>query len=898
MTTHYNDWDTTVQKGESCSSLTSSNAEIAGLKNEMSEMNENFLRIFQNQQVNSVTTSCVTCAGPHSYHECQATGGHIQNVYAAGTYNQGGNTYQPQGPLSSNTIVNPKGELKAITTQSGVSYDGPPIPPLLSSLPNVVERIPDVTKNTVQPIIENNQPPKLREKDDKLALKFLEIFRKLHFKLSFVDALLHMPKFASMFKSLLNNKEKLFDLATTLVNENCSAVILKKCKYQLDASFDMGEISHPELTPTQMILELADRSTTRLAGFAEDVFVKVEKFHFPTDFVVVDYVVDPRVPLILGRPFLRTGRAFIDVYGEELTLRVDDEAITFKVGQTSKYSYNDAKSINRIDVINVAYEEDRDFLLEETNAFLTIKDDLISPDIDDSCYDSEGDIRFLEEFLNGCMMAIFHDMIEETIEVFMDDFSIFRDSFSSCLTHLDKMLKQCEDTNLVLYWEKCHFMVKEGIILGHKISKSVIEVDKAKVDVIAKLPHPTTVRGIRRFLGHAGFYRRFIQDFSKIARPMTLAPDWDIPFEIMCDANDFAIGAVLGQRKTKNFQPIHYASKTITDAQSQYTTTQKELLAVVYAFEKFRPYLVLSKTKVYTDHSALKYFSAKQDAKPRLLWWILLLQEFDGIIRDKKGVKNLAADHLSRLENLHQSDLEKKEITETFPLKTLGMVTFRGDSSSSWFADIANYHARNFIVKGMSSQQKKIFFKDVKHYFWDDPYLFRIGADQVIRRCVYSQEAVDILTAFHNGPTKEHHGANYTAKKVFDFGFYWPTIYRDAHDLVTRCDACQRQGKISQHYLSKWVEAKVLFTNDARVIVKFFKSLFARFGTPRAIVSDRDTHFYNDQFAKVMLKYGVTHRLSIANHPQTSGQFEVLNRGLNCILERTIDETVLHDLTS
>ncbi|GKB81913.1 reverse transcriptase domain-containing protein [Tanacetum coccineum] len=197
-----------------------------------------------------------------------------------------------------------------------------------------------------------------------------------------------------------------------------------------------------------------------------------------------------------------------------------------------------------------------------------------------------------------CMMAIFHDMIEKTMEVFMDDFSVFGDSFDSCLSNLEKMLKRCEDTNLVLNWEKCHFMCREGIVLGHKISKSGIEVDRAKVDVIAKLPHPTTVKGVRSFLGHAGFYRRFIQDFSKIARPMThlleketpfvfskdcidafqtlkkklteapilVVPDWNLPFELMCDASDFAIGAVLGQRKMKHFQPIHYASKTMTEA--------------------------------------------------------------------------------------------------------------------------------------------------------------------------------------------------------------------------------------------------------------------------------------------------------------------------------------------
>ncbi|GJY20633.1 reverse transcriptase domain-containing protein [Tanacetum coccineum] len=175
--------------------------------------------------------------------------------------------------------------------------------------------------------------------------------------------------------------------------------------------------------------------------------------------------------------------------------------------------------------------------------------------------------------------------------------------------------------------------------------------------------------------------------------------------------------------------------------------------------------LVLSKTIVYTNHSALKYLLAKQDAKPRLLRWILLLHEFDVIIRDKKGEENLAADHLSRLENPYKSELEKKEITKTFPLETLDMVTFRGDASTPWFADFANYHAGNFVVKWMSSQQKKKFFKDVKHYFWDDPYLFKVCADQVIRRCVFSQESHDILMACHNGPTRGHHGANYTAKK-------------------------------------------------------------------------------------------------------------------------------------
>ncbi|GJR26082.1 reverse transcriptase domain-containing protein [Tanacetum coccineum] len=157
----------------------------------------------------------------------------------------------------------------------------------------------------------------------------------------------------------------------------------------------------------------------------------------------------------------------------------------------------------------------------------------------------------------------------------------------------------------------------------------------------------------------------------------------------------------------------------------------------------------------------------------------------------------MSADPILQPENPHQNEFENKEITETFPLETLGSVALR-DDSTPWFADFANYHAGNFIVKGMSSQQKNKFFKDVKHYFWDDPFLFKICADQVIRRCVSGQEAFDILKACHSGPTGGHYGANYTAKKIFDSGFYWPTIYKDAHDFVTRCDICQRQGKISQ----------------------------------------------------------------------------------------------------
>nr|GEX09745.1 reverse transcriptase domain-containing protein [Tanacetum cinerariifolium] len=348
------------------------------------------------------------------------------------------------------------------------------------------------------------------------------------------------------------------------------------------------------------------------------------------------------------------------------------------------------------------------------------------------------------------------------------------------------------------------------------------------------------------------FSKECIEAFQSLKKKLTkasilVAPDWDLPFEFICDASDFAIGAVLGQQKTKHFQPIHYASKTMTDAQAHYTTTEKELLVVVYDFEKFRPYLVLSKSIVYTVYSTLKYLFNKQDAKPRLLRWVLILQEFDITVHDKKGAENLAANHLSQLENPHQSVLDKKKINET---------------------DVVPV--------------KNKFFKDVKHTFKTTPSCLNLCESS--HPAVCSQpESVDILKACHNGPTRGHHGPNYTAKKIFnvwgiDFMGPFPSSRGNKYILMV------------VDYLSKWVKAKTLPTNDARVVCKFLKSLFARFGTPHAIISDGGTYFFNDQFAKVILKYGVTHRLATAYHPQSSGQVEVSNRGLKRILERTVGE--------
>nr|GEZ44729.1 DNA-directed DNA polymerase [Tanacetum cinerariifolium] len=827
--------------------------QIAALKAEMEEINKNLMRVLQvNQQVKAVTLNCETCGGPHSFSDCPTTVGNTQNVYAAGAY---------QG----NTITNPKEDLKGITTRRGTAYPGPTIPTTSSS--PIVERETEATKDTVHPnnngstkdvqpsivptesLILNSEPvnsliikpvaspvsaPRLNQRpsipypsrlhDQKLRdnaidqrEKFFQIFKDLNFNISFADALILMPKSSTSIKSLLTNKNKLCKLAKTPLNEHCSSVLQKKlpkklggpdkflipCDFlgmaeclalaNLDASITLMplsmwiKLSLPDLSPTCMTLELADRSISCPVGVAEDDFVKVGTFHFSADFVVVDFDADPRVPLILRRSFLKIGRALIDVFEGKLTLRVGKEAITFNLDQTSRYSANiNDMTANRIDVIDMACEEysqevlgfsdmiasgnltpyydpivsttsltltpfeNSDFLLKEVDAFLALKNDSTSPKVDQYYVDTEGDILLLKAFMNAksdkssideplevelkdlpphleyaflegddklpviitkdlsveektalitvlkshkraiawklsdikgidpefCTHKIswkrtsnqrsniienpwvspvhcvpkndgftvvenekneliptrlvtgwrvcidYHKLNEATHKdhfplPFMNQmlerlarnqYYCFLDGFSgyfqipidpkdqektiftcpyrtfayrhmpfglcnapgtnpsqSCLSYLEKMLKRYEDTNLCLNWEKSHFMVEEGIVFVHKISKEGIEVDKAKVEVITKLPHPTTIK----------------------------------------------------------------------------------------------------------------------DSKARLLRWVLLLQEFTFKVIDTKGAENMAADHLSRLENPHQNVLDPKEINESFPLKTLNLVSTRGNLSTS-----------------------------------------------------------------------------------------------------------------------------------------------------------------------------------------------------------------------
>nr|GEZ25181.1 hypothetical protein [Tanacetum cinerariifolium] len=617
------------------------------------------------------------------------------------------------GTLPSNIITNRKEDLKGITTLSGNAYQGPMIS-TTSFPPKVVEREIKVTKDTVPPTnngstkdvqpqviqIKNqilnskpvvapvvepveapvsapkpNQKPsipypsrvheqKLRNKTNDQKENFFQIFQDLNFNISFADALILMPKFGPTIKRLLTNIETLFELSSAPLNEYCSVVLLKKLPEKLEdpgkflipcdfprmdeclALADLGtsiyhmplsvrnKLSLPELCPTCMTLELTNHSISHPIGVAKDVFVKTE-------------------------------RALIDVYKGELTLRVELKVVE---PTNEKYSIDEPPVVELKDLpphLEYAFLDDDDKLPV-----------IIAKDLKDE--EKTSLIKVLKSHKQALAWKLF-DIKGLNPEICTHKI-LMEDDFKPAVQHQRRV-------NPKIHEEKIHFMFIESIVLGHKISRNGIEVDKAKVDVIVKLPHPTTVNGIRSFFGHAECIEAFQTHKKKLTEaPILVAPDWDLLFKLMCDASDFAIG--------------------------------------------------------------------------------------------------------------------------------------------------------------MSSQQKNKFFKDVKHYFWDDPFLFKICANQVIRQCVHSQEAFDILKAFHNGPIGGHHGPNYIVKKVWGINFMGP----------------------------------------------FPSSRGNTFGTPCAIISDRGTHFCNDQFVKVMLKYGVTHRLATAYHLQTSGQVEVSNRGLIRILERTVGE--------
>nr|GEX08167.1 reverse transcriptase domain-containing protein [Tanacetum cinerariifolium] len=597
----------------------------------------------------------------------------------------------------------------------------------------------------------------------------------------------------------------------------------------------------PTLNDTKMVLELADRTISKPTGVAKKVFVKVGKFYFPADFVVLDFIADPRVPLILGRPFLSNAHALIDIYEEEIVLRHDGQSLTLKCGDTPSISYNNFESLNKVDLIDATSEEysqevlgffdvvasgnptpyyepivsnsspsltlfrESDFILKEIENYLN--DDSIKSE--ESDFDMEGDLLILEALLNSDPSPLLPNQKDYFPEV-PKDLKVIEpknDKSSNDKPSEVKLKELPPHQEQAINWKLTDI---KGIDLEFYSHKILLEED-----------YTLKVQSQRRV--NPKIHDVIKKKVEKLLDAGLIYPISDSPY----------------------VSPIHCVPKK--GGMTVITNDENELV----------PTRLVTRWRVCIDYQKLNE-ATRKDHFPLPFMDQMLERlagnEFYCFLDGFSEAENYVADHLSRLENPYANNFDPKEINETFPLETI---------------------------------------------------------------------------TCHSGPTGGHYDANYTAKKVFNLGFYCPTIYKDAFESVKNCDSCQRQGKISQRdempqnaiqvcknfdvwgidfmgpfpnskgkkyilvdvdYLSKWVEAKALPTNDTSVVVKFLKSLFSRFGTPKAIISDRGTHFCNDQFVKVMSKHGVTHRLSTAYHPQTSVQVEVTNRGLKRILERTVDE--------
>ncbi|CAN6697920.1 unnamed protein product [Malus baccata var. baccata] len=890
-------------------------------------------------------------------------------------------------------------------------------------------------------------------KKEEAEKDILETFRKVQVNIPLLDAIKQVPRYAKFLKELCTTRRRISNKEVVQVSENVSAVLQRKlppkCKdpgsftipcvigntkfehamldlgasinvmpYSIYASMNLGELKNDGV-----IIQLADRSNAYPKGVLEDVLVQVDNLIFPADFYVLEMEDSPNVtplPILLGRPFMKTARTKIDVFNGTLTMEFDGEIINFNISEAMKFPKDDHScfSIDVLDELAQVYLD----MLEDDPLETTIAQGLgTKPNLAVPKDEHAEPVAALESLpqhhgkpsnpipipvsTNTLLPSVIQAPVLELKPlpdhlkyVFLGDEETLPVIVSSSLTALEeeKLIRVLKEHKTAIGWTladikgisptTCMHRIfleegakpisdsrwvspvqvvpkKSGVTVvknaedelvptRHTVSERGIEVDKSKIDLVRYLPSPTSIREVRSFLGHAGFYRRFIKDFSKISTPLcrllqkdvtfdfneecekafkhlkemlTSAPiirppDWSIPFELMCDASDYALGAVLGQRKDKQPHVIYYASRTLNDAQLNYSTTEKELLAVVFALDKFRSYLLGTKVIIYTDHAALKYLLTKKEAKPRLIRWMLLLQEFDLEIRDKKGSENVVADHLSRL--VHEEEVVP--IPETFPDQQLMTI----EVSMPWYADLVNYLASKVIPSEFNKNQRDKLKHDAQNYVWDDPYLWKYGSDQIIRRCVHDSEIHSILNFCHTYACGGHFGTQRTARKVLECGFYWPTIFKDARTFCIACDRCQRTGNIgpkdqmpqnpifnveifyvwgidfmgpfpSSHgfvyillavdYVSKWVEARATRTNDSKVVADFVKTnIFARFGMPRVLISDGGSHFCNRTIEALLKKYGVTHKVATPYHPQTSGQAEVSNREIKQILEKTV----------
>nr|GEV04272.1 DNA-directed DNA polymerase [Tanacetum cinerariifolium] len=847
MTAHHNDWDTSAQWSESSSSITSSfDTKIAALKAEMAKINKNLMRVLQPEKSRvdepelgyPELDKLVLDKIEISQAQVVTTNEFTNFMKENDAILKNMQTNMTSLTNSNLKLKNMFGQFMKMNTASSSGLRtllGPTIPTTSSSFPPVVERQTEATKNTVHPtnngstkdvqpsvvLTESpilnyepvaspvsapkpNQKPlilypsrfhdqKLCDKTNEQREKFFQIFKDLNFNISFANALIQKPKFSPTIKTMLTNKDKLSELARTSLNDHCLAVLLKKLpeklrdpgKFLIPCDFprmteclalaDLGasinlmplfvwnKLSLPDFSHTCMTLDLADCLISRSFRVAKDVFVKVGTFHFSADFVVVDFDADPRVPLILERSFLKTRRGLIDVFEGELTLRVGKEAITFNLDQTSRYlaNYNDMMA-NRINVIDMACEYSQEVL---------------------------GYSDVIE--LKICKAKTDKSSIDEPPEVVLKDLP----------PHLEYAFLEGDDKLPVIIAKDLSVEEKTALIMVLKSHKRAITwklSDIKGIDtefythkILMEEDFEPVVQHQRRV--NPKIHDVIKNEVLKLLDAGLIYPISDSPWVSLVHYVPKKGGLTVVENEENELIPTRIVTgwRVCIDNRKLNEATRKDHFPLPFMDQMLERLAETSTTVFSTVHSRLFKDIPADDPSPRE---ILFLKECVEAFQTLK--RKLTEASILIIPNW---DLPFELMWDASDF-AIGAVLGQGqekhfsNSSTSWFADFANYHARNFVVNGMSSQQKNKIFKDVKHYFWDDPFLFKICVDQVIQR----------------------------------------------------------------------------------------------FRTPRAIISDLGTHFCNDQFAKVMLKYGVTHRLATPYHHQTSGQVEVSNHGLKRILKRTV----------
>ncbi|RVW31241.1 Retrovirus-related Pol polyprotein from transposon opus [Vitis vinifera] len=561
------------------------------------------------------------------------------------------NTVQEKGRFPSQPHQNPKG-IHEVEAHEGESSQVRDVKALITLRSSKKVELP-----TPKPHVEKEEEEEETEKREKIKGKkkdsserkedhdstVNENPEKVKVNIPLLDMIKQVSTYAKFLKDLCTIKRGLNVNKKAFLTEQVSAII--QCKSPLKckdpgcptisvmiggtvvekALLDLGasvnllpysvykQLGLGELKPTSITLSLADRSVKIPRGIIEDVLVQVDNFYYLVDFVVLD--TDPivketnYVPIILGRPFLATSNAIINCRNGLMQLTFGNRTLELNIFYMSKklITPEEKEGPKEVCIINTLVEEHCNQKMQEklNESLRDLEEGLTEP----------SDLLATLQGISP-LVCTHHIYMEEEVKPICQPQRRLN-------PHMQEVV-QAEVLKLL----------QAGIVLGHIISKKDIEVDKANVELIIRLPPPTTIKRVRQFLGHAGFYKRSFEQLKQFLTTALIvrALNWQLPFEVMCDASDFAIGVVLGQREDGKPYVIYYASKTLNEARMNYTTIEKELLAVVFALDKFRAYLVGS----FTDHLALKYLLTKKDAKARLIRWILLLQEFNLQIKDKK----------------------------------------------------------------------------------------------------------------------------------------------------------------------------------------------------------------------------------------------------------------------